>query len=132
MEKLDQWVSAVIGKDQYKTELTMDTHTILADEPRELGGEDLAPSPGDYLRASLASCTAITLRMYANRKGYNVQRIEVKVRSEKLEDKTVFHAEVHIEGNIDEAVRKRMLQIAKACPIHKVLTHPIEIETKLI
>jgi putative redox protein len=131
MESANKWVSAIIGKDQYKTELIMDTHSMLADEPLENGGKDLAPSPGDYLRISLASCTAITLRMYANRKGYDIDRIEVKVHTNRVENKTTFYCEIIIPGLYDEAIRKRMLQIANACPVHKLLTHPVEIETKL-
>jgi putative redox protein len=128
-----KWVSAVIRKeDQYKTELTTDTHTILADEPLDNGGQDAAPSPGDFMRMSLASCTAITLRMYANRKGYNIDRIEVKVHTEDVGEKIIFHREVIIGGVSDEAIRKRMLQIANMCPVHKMLTNPIEIATTAV
>jgi putative redox protein len=126
----NKWVSAVIRKnDQYKTELITDTHTVLADEPLDNGGQDTAPSPGDFMRMSLASCTAITLRMYANRKGYDIDRIEVKVHTENVGEKTVFHREVIIDGVNDEAIRKRLLQIANMCPVHKMLTSPIEIAT---
>lgn len=128
-----KWVSAVIRKkDQYKTELITDTHTILADEPLDNGGQDTAPSPGDFMRMSLASCTAITLRMYANRKGYDIDRIEVKVHTETIDKKTVFHREVVIAGVNDETIRKRMLQIADMCPVHKMLTNPIEISTTAV
>jgi putative redox protein len=125
-----KWVSAVIRKnDLYKTELITDTHTILADEPLDNGGQDTAPSPGDFMRMSLASCTAITLRMYANRKGYDIDRIEVKVHTETIGDKTIFHREVIISDLKDEDIRKRLLQIADKCPVHKMLTNPIEIST---
>ena len=123
------WVSAKIANDQYKTELITDTHTFLADEPVSNGGTDLAASPGDFLRASLASCTAITLRMYANRKKFQIENIEVKVGTEKKDGRTIFHRKVMINGAIDEHQRKRMMQIADACPIHKILINPIEIVT---
>jgi putative redox protein len=126
------WVSAVVGLDQYKTILTTDTHTIVGDEPIDNGGKDLGPHPGDFLRMSLASCTAITLRMYANRKKYDVKEIEVKVNTKDVEGKTIFNCQIQITGNIDEQVRERMLQIAKLCPVHKMLTRPIEIETRVL
>lgn len=126
------WVSAVIGLDQYKTILTTDTHTIVGDEPIDNGGKDLGPHPGDFLRMSLASCTAITLRMYANRKGYDVKEIEVKVNTKDVEGKSVFNCQIQITGNINEQIRERMLQIAKLCPVHKMLTRPIEIQTHVL
>jgi putative redox protein len=126
------WISATIGSDHYKTVVTTDTHVITADEPIDNGGKDRGPHPGDFLRMSLATCTAITLRMYADRKGYDVKQIEVKVNTQDVNDKTVFHTQIEITGNLDEPVRARMLQIAKLCPVHKMLTRPIEIETQLL
>ncbi|HEY0654499.1 MAG TPA: OsmC family protein [Chryseosolibacter sp.] len=131
MESTITWVSARIGNDQYKTDIITDTHTFLADEPIDNGGKDLAPSPGDFLRTSLASCTAITLRMYANRKKFQIENIEVKVGMERQEGKTIFHRKIILTGAIDEAQRKRMLQIANACPVHKILVNPIEIQTDM-
>lgn len=122
---------ATIGNDVYRTELKVRKHTVIADEPEDVGGKDLGPRPGDFYRMSLASCTAITLRMYANRKNFDVSRIQVSVSSEEGEGKTILHSHIEIKGNLDEAQRKRMIQIAKLCPVHKVLTNPIEIETKL-
>lgn len=131
MESTMKWVSAKIGTDEYKTEITTDTHQFLTDEPLDNGGKDLAPSPGDFLRTSLASCTAITLRMYANRKNFPIESIEVKVGIERLDDKTIFHRKVILTGTIDDAQRKRMMQIANACPVHKILVNPIEIVTDM-
>lgn len=125
------WASAIIGHDHYKTNLILDNHTLVADEPLDNGGKDMGPAPGDLMRLSLASCTAITLRMYADRKGWTISQIEVKVHTEKVGDKTVFHSEVILDGNLDAHQRHRLLQIAKACPVHKLLTNPIEILTHL-
>jgi putative redox protein len=126
-----RWAAAVIGREQYKTDLILDSHTLTGDEPIENGGKDLGPAPGDLLRMSLASCTAITLRMYADRKEMDVDKIEVKVSSETVDTKTIFHRQITISGNINDHQRKRMLQIANACPIHKTLTNPIEVLTHL-
>jgi putative redox protein len=132
MEKINKWVSAVVGNDPYKTEITTDTHSVIGDEPLDNGGKDRGPSPGDFLRMSLASCTAITLRMYADRKGFVINRIEVKVFTETIDGKTIFNISIQFDGSLTEQQRRRMLQIANACPIHKVLTNPIEVVTAFI
>ncbi|HYG02780.1 MAG TPA: OsmC family protein [Chryseosolibacter sp.] len=126
-----KWVSARIGRDRYKTEITLDSHTLIGDEPTSVGGTDLGPSPGDFLRMSLASCTAITLRMYADRKDFDVNGIEVKVFSDESDGVNFFRTVVNITGKLDEAQQNRMYQIAKKCPIHKILTSPAEIMTEL-
>jgi putative redox protein len=127
----DKTAVATIGLETYRTELRARKHVLTADEPPEAGGTDMGPRPGDFLRMSLASCTAITLRMYANRKGFHVDHIRVEVSSEELAGKTVFHSEVEIKGQLSDEQRSGMIQIAKRCPVHKALTNPIEIETSL-
>ncbi len=124
-------VTATIGKDSYKTELIASGHRVIADEPEELDGTNLGPVPGEFLMIALASCSAITLRMYADRKKWNVEKIKVEVTYEKAEYKTIFKREISFEGVLDEEQRKRMLEIANSCPVHKTLTNPIEIETTL-
>lgn len=123
---------ATITDEIYRTELRARKHTIIADEPEDEGGKDIGPRPGDFYRMSLASCTAITLRMYANRKKIDIKKIEVSVSSEPGEGKTILYTDIEISGNLDEAQRQRMLQIAKLCPVHKVLTNPIDITTSLV
>lgn len=122
---------ATIGEEVYKTELVARNHTLIADEPIDVGGKNVGPRPGDFLRMSLASCTAITLRMYANRKNFDVKQIQVSVSSKEVEGGTEFDTVVEILGNLDEAQHQRLLQIAKLCPVHKVLTNPITINTQL-
>jgi putative redox protein len=122
---------ATITDEVYRTELKVRKHMVIADEPEDVGGKDLGPRPGDFYRMSLASCTAITLRMYANRKNFDVKKIEVSVSTEEGEGKTVLHTDIKINGNLDQVQHDRMLQVAKRCPVHKFLTNPIEIITKL-
>lgn len=124
---------AEIGMDHYLTQLTNTRgHNLLADEPPDVGGTDQGPRPGDFVRMGLAACTAITLRMYADRKNWPVEKIKVKVSNAPFDgQKTVFHTEIEITGNVDENQRERLLQIAKLCPVHKMLTNPIETETAL-
>ena len=125
-------VVATIGRDKYVTSLQNGVHTVFADEPADIGGKDSAPSPGDYLRMSLASCTAITLRMYADRKGFSVDEIKVEVRTEEAEGKTIFITQVFLKGDVNPEQRARMLKIANACPVHKVLTNPIAVRTAVL
>ncbi len=122
---------ATIGQEVYKTELVARNHTLVADEPTDVGGKNIGPRPGDFLRMSLASCTAITLRMYANRKKFDVKQIQVSVSSKEVEGGTEFNTNIEILGTLDQAQHDRMLQIAKLCPVHKVLTNPIKINTQL-
>ena len=125
-------VTAIIGRDHFRTELITSGKTVIADEPEELGGTNEGPAPGEFLLISLASCTAITLRMYADRKQWDVSKIKVEVASEKVDQTTFFRREISLEGNLQDDQRQRLLQIANACPVHKVLTNPIEINTVLI
>jgi putative redox protein len=124
-------VIATIGRDKYKTELVATGHHFLADEPEDAGGANLGPAPGQLLQSSLAACTAITVRMYADRKQWALEKIQVEVDTEKNEGKTIFKRQVTLMGNLTEEQRQRLLQIANACPIHKVLTNPIEVLTVL-
>lgn len=124
-------VTATLRKDIYRTEISTSVHTLFADEPAEVGGKDSGPTPGDFMRMSLASCTAITLRMYADRKKWEVNEIQVTVSSEKDTYKTMFQCLISLSGNIDEKQRLRLLEIAHACPVHKVFSNPISINTEL-
>ncbi|HPM31861.1 MAG TPA: OsmC family protein [Chryseolinea sp.] len=124
-------VTALIGNDQYKTEIITSAHYLIADEPLELKGSSLGPAPPEFLSVALASCTAITLRMYADRKKWKVGQIKVDVNSESVDNKAIFKAEIAFEEILTEEQRSKLLQIANACPVHKTLLNPIEIVTAL-
>lgn len=126
-----QTATATIGLEPYLTELQARTHALIADEPVDVGGKDLGPRPGDFIRMALASCTAITLRMYATRKNMDVKKIVVRVSNGPMDKKTVYKTEIEIVGTLSEDQRTRMVQIARLCPVHKTLTNPIEIDTNL-
>jgi putative redox protein len=125
-------ITALIGKDQYKTELITSGHYLIADEPADKKGTNLGPAPHEFLFAALASCTAITLRMYADRKKWPIDQIKVDVTSEITKEKTIFKREISFDGTLDESQRNRLLQIANSCPVHMTLTNPIEINTELL
>jgi len=125
-------IHAQIGMEHYKTLLGNRRNEIIADEPLENGGADLGFSPSDLLCASLAACTSITLRMYADRKEMSVDEIHVDIWFE--EDKelgiTKLNRKIGLTGNITEEQRTRLLQIADKCHVHKILTHPIQITSE--
>jgi len=111
-------------------------HRLYADEPEDLGGTDLGPSPFEFVLAGLGSCTTITLRMYANRKKWPVAHIGVDVSYKKsgfgADMKSVFIRKITIESDLDEAQLKRMMAIADKCPVHKMLEAETEIQTEWV
>lgn len=135
--------AVAITKEELTTQLNTDGHMGLVDEPIEIGGLDKGPTPYDLLSGALASCTSITLRLYANRKQLNVTRIRVQVNYgkgyredcegclEKKEKTDVFERIVAIEGDLTEEQRQRMLVIANLCPVHRTLESEAKIMTRL-
>lgn len=126
-------ITANIGTELYKTEIESETNLIISDEPKSSGGQDLGFAPYELLASSLAACTAITLRMYANRKGWELTdvKVEVSFETDSLENKFKIVRDIQLLGNLDEDQQARLLIIANKCPIHKILTNPIEITTAL-
>ena len=98
-------------------------HSVTADEPRDHGGEDSGPSPQELLAASLASCTAITMEMYAQRKGWEVGDVAVNVSYEPAQrgSPTRFRMNVEFPKELAEEQRERLMQIGAKCPVHRAL-----------
>ena len=98
-------------------------HHVSADEPLETGGDDTAPSPQELLAASLASCTAVTLEMYAERKGWDVGPVEVDCEYTPAERgcPTRFELVVRLPDGLSEDQTQRLMQIAAKCPVHRTL-----------
>ncbi|MDR5738711.1 MULTISPECIES: OsmC family protein [unclassified Caballeronia] len=124
-------VTAVIGEAEYRTRLEDGTHTWHADEPASLGGADSAPQPAALLLSSLGACTSITLKMYAKRKGWALDSVEVALSMKSTDGGTVIDRRITVAGALDTEQRERLLQIANACPMHKVLSGAIHIESEL-
>ncbi|RQO30634.1 osmotically inducible protein OsmC [Taibaiella sp. KBW10] len=126
-------VAAVIGTDLYLTEISSGEKRIIGDEPVDQGGQDKGFNPYELLAASLASCTCATLRMYVNRKQWAVSQIATEVTLERDPDTQSTHFEriISFEGALSEEQLQRLLTIANACPIHKILSGTIEIKTRL-
>ncbi len=116
----------------FATELKLGPHLGLADEPLDLGGGDTGPTPDEIVLSALGACTAITLRMYAQRKQWPLEEVEVELAYlERGKERSVIERRVHLRGPLDDEQRTRLLQIANACPVHRLLTGQVEIPTVL-
>jgi putative redox protein len=119
--------TATIASTNYTVTLQNGRHEFLSDEPVEKGGADAGPAPDELLEAALASCTAVTLRMYAERKKWLVAEIEVTVNLERIEKKTIFTKSIKVNGEIDDTQRQRLLEIAELCPVSRTLRGEVAI-----
>lgn len=130
-----QHVTVEIGPSGFKSLVTAGNHSFLADEPTSAGGTDEGPSPYDFLASGLGACTAMTLRMYADLKKWDLQGVKVNVTHEKVDSEDgsskvdLFTREIEFIGDLDEKQYERMLIIADKCPVHKTLTHSSMIHT---
>jgi putative redox protein len=116
----------------YATQLVVGHHHLVADEPVDLGGGDTGPAPDELVLGALGACTAITLRMYAERKQWPLESVEVSLDYEsRTKEKAVIRRTVHLTGPLDDEQRQRLLQIANACPVHRILTGAVEVPTAL-
>jgi len=106
-----------------RQEIQIRTHSLIADEPADSGGDDEGPSPQELLAASLASCTAVTMEMYAQRKGWDVGDIVVDVNYEPAQrgSPTRFEMVIKIPKEVPDDTRERLMQIAAKCPVHRTL-----------
>ncbi|KQS89356.1 OsmC family protein [Chryseobacterium sp. Leaf394] len=126
-------VKASLGKTKYYTEVIAGENHLITDEPIEKGGKNKGFNPFEILATSLASCTAATLRMYIDRKEWDVENIDVEVELENfpLTKLAIFKRNINFEGSeLSEEQLKRLHAIADACPVHKILLNEIEIQTK--
>jgi putative redox protein len=116
--------------DRLKQHVAIREHRLTADEPHEHGGDDSGPSPQELLAASLASCTAITMEMYAVRKGWDVGEINVDVEYEPAQrgSPTRFSMRVEMPKELPEDQRDRLMQIAAKCPVHRALEGEVMFE----
>lgn len=127
----------VTNKDEnYTSTVRVNQHQLLVDEPLEKGGKDAGPGPGDYLCAALASCKAITLRMYAQRKKWDIGEIKVTANlvlgNETASGNNTFFCQLNITGDLDDEQQKRLLIIANSCPLHRLLSKPSDIVTTIM
>jgi len=131
MEKVR--VNATIGMEHYATHITAGHNNITADEPLDKGGKDKGFTPKELLASSLAACTAITLRMYISRKNWPLENIhvEVEVKQDTDIDSTIFERRITLDGEVTDEQRDKILTIANQCPVHKILTKSIFVNTSI-
>jgi putative redox protein len=107
-------------------------HTLVADEPTEEGGDDGGPAPHEWILAGLGACTSMTTKLYAVRKGWPLEAVEVTVAGDHVDGAFVLTRHVAFKGDLTDEQRVRLLEIANKCPVHKSLTGPIRIDTVLV
>ena len=129
----DILIKADIGRDHYRVVLQAGKNTIIADEPLNNGGGDEGMNPHEILASALGACTCATLRMYADRKEWPLEAIHVTVSlTHDLENNTNMHREIKLTGDLSTEEKDRLMMIADKCPVHKTLSNPIIIDTRLI
>ncbi len=133
------------GAGKFSNIVRVGAHTLLADEPGEYGGDGTGPSPYEYLMAAVGACSTMTMRLYADRKGWTVTKLEVHLRHGKVHaedcidcseaDKKVkvdqIEKHIIIEGDLTEDQRRRIFEVSKKCPVHRTLQSPMQIESIL-
>jgi uncharacterized OsmC-like protein len=136
-------VKVRLSGNSYTTEVLTPFHHLLADEPESVGGANLGPTPYDLLLASLGTCTAMTLKMYADRKRWKLDEINVFLNHEKVHQQdsesvegvgesklSRFTRDIEIKGDLSDEMKTKLLEIAEKCPVHKTLHEPIVVETR--
>jgi putative redox protein len=132
MELLASAAGHLTGPD-YQVQITSGNHSFLADEPLALQGADTGPDPYSLLLSALVSCTSITLKMYAGRKGWPLEDAEVECRLTRADAAARPEIErvIILKGDLNEEQKQRLLQIASACPVHKMLSSGNTIHSRL-
>jgi uncharacterized OsmC-like protein len=129
------------GRGRFQQEIVSGPHRLLADEPRDVGGLDSGPSPYELLLAALGACTAMTLRLYADRKQIPLKRVQVRLRHDRIYAADCADCEtksgmidriecaIALEGDLNDEQRVRLMEIAEKCPVHRTLTSEVDIRT---
>ena len=139
---LDPGEVVVRGGRSFVQDIRAGRHRLVADEPESVGGSDRGPNPYDFLLTALGTCVSMTLRMYANRKGWPLEAVEVRLRHQKIHARDCSECEtaegkidridrtIELVGDLDPAQRQRLMEIADRCPVHRTLTSETFISTE--
>ena len=121
-------VGTAVGH-RFTHDIAIGPHRLVADEPTELAGEDLGPAPHDFVLAGLGACTSMTIKMYADRKGWPVESIDVRLSGRHEGGRYLIERAITLHGPLDAEQRARLIEIANKCPVHKTLSGTIQIDT---
>ncbi|MFI5614527.1 OsmC family protein [Amycolatopsis sp. NPDC051903] len=132
------------GTGRYTQHVTAGGFEFTVDEPVSVGGDGSGPTPYDFLLGALGSCTAITLRMYADRKNIPLANVNIRLKHDRIHARDCERCdtevgmvsritrEIELEGDLDDEQRAKLLEIADKCPVHRTLEHQIDVQTKLV
>jgi putative redox protein len=123
-------VLVVSDGSKFGQDISIGSFQLRSDEPVELNGADTGPEPHELLLAALGACTSMTLRVYAERKGWPLRRAQVTLTGAQADGKYVISRQIIMDGELDAEQRQRLLEIADKCPVHRTLTGEVQIETK--
>jgi putative redox protein len=135
------WVTCRVGPTGFRTELITRSHTLTADEPAGFGGTDSGPTPYEFLLMALGGCTAMTLRIYADRKGWPLERATVSVRQARPHEPDCercatdavgverIERRIELVGPLSEDQRSRLMSVADRCPVQQTFDRGITVET---
>ncbi|WP_107039656.1 OsmC family protein [Brumimicrobium mesophilum] len=122
--------------DNYEIEIkSISGHSITVDEPLSLGGQNKGMSPDELIIAALAGCTSATLKMYAQRKEWDLKEVHTDIqliKGEKTGDLPSIHRDIVLEGDLDDKQKARLMIIADKCPIHKLISGQVQINSALV
>jgi putative redox protein len=127
-------IVAETGLGKYQVEARVGDAAFLVDEPIEAGGLGSGPNPYNLISAAVGACTTMTIRLYANRKGWPLTRVRTAVRHTRasLQTKDVFDLDIALEGTLDDAQRARLMEIAERCPVHLTLARGSDVRANLM
>ena len=143
MHDIKEIAEVSIGRNKYESKINIRSHNLIADEPEAAGGMDKGPNPYDLLIGALGACTAMTLRMYADHKKWDLDGVRVSLSHEKIHAEDCRDCEskegkidtisriIFLEGNLNNDQKNRLLEIANKCPVHKTLHSEIKIRSSL-
>lgn len=116
---------------KYQQQIEVNGFQFFADEPTEIGGDNTGPKPTDYVWAGLGSCKAITMKMYADRKGWDLKQVSVEIEQETIDRQPQVVVKLRLDGDLSAEQLERLRAIADKCPVHKLLTSEFKILTEL-
>ena len=135
-EGITEVIVGETGEGSYTQSVTAGNHTLTADEPLDKGGLDKGPNPFEFLLGALGACTTMTIRMYADRKNWPVEKVSVRLTHNKIEELgnglvDIITRDITLEGKLDDELRQSLLDIANKCPVHRLLENQPRLLTRL-